>query len=380
MQAPESGEELAATSAGRTSVPDSEPASPTEPSGEDPAGEKPAGEEPAVGGADADAIRPLLQRVEQALQDNLANRRLSTELNGAWQILHGILAYGTEFEIETPEGTRPAVDHLLQGGRVEGFEAFPGDKLGDSSRPGLRMELQPSTKVGQGHRDQWLAVLAQAGLGPDTVLRSGDHEFVIEDWVRQVEHDIPLNVEWEFSWTLIGLLAYRPTDHRWTARDGNEYDIEVLLESEIEQSLPESACGGTHRLIGIAMAVDQRRAEQGLMIGAWDRAERLLADSIVQMKRNQNPDGSYSVDFHHRTGWTRDLGETLSTTGHVLEFLSLAASEETLREPWVQRSVTHLCDVLEQCREIDLECGALYHALHGLEVYGERLGRAGSAS
>ena len=322
---------------------------------------------------DSAELSALLDRVERTLEDNLKQRRLSTELNGAWQILHGVLAYGTEFTVETPDGVRPTIEYLLDGGRVRGFDPIVGDPLGDPPRPGLRTELEPSTKIGQGHRDQWLAVLAQAGLGPDTAIRTDDHEFVIEDWVRQIEHDIPRNLELEFSWTLIGLLAYRPTDHRWRARDGNEYNIEVLLESEIEQSLPSSACGGTHRLIGIAMALDRRRGEGKVITGPWERGERLIADSIAQARRNQNPDGSYSVAFHHRTGWTRDLGETLSTTGHVLEFLSLAASAETLREPWVRRSAEHLCDVLEQCRDIDLECGALYHALHGLQVYRQRL-------
>ena len=334
---------------------------------------------------------PLMEDVRRVLAENLEHRQLSAEVHGAWQILHGVLAYGTEFPIETSEGPQLAVEYLLGGGTVQGFDPMPGDRFppagetadalagtdGSSAEPrrGLRMHLQPGTKVGQGHRDQWLAVLAQAGLGPDTRLRSRDQEYRFEDWVRQVEWDIPLNLELEFSWTLIGLLAYRPTDHRWTARDGNDYDIEILLQSELEQSLPESACGGTHRLIGIAMALDRRRAEGAPIVGVWADAERLLADSIELARQNQNPDGSYGSSYHHRGGWTRDLGESLGTTGHVLEFLSLAASDETLRSPWVRRSVRHLCDLLDQCREIDLECGALYHALHGLQIYAARMAR-----
>ena len=55
------------------------------------------------------------------------------------------------------------------------------------------------------------------------------------------------------------------------------------------------------------------------------------------------------------------------------EFLAIAADEETLQSEWVQRSVRKLCDVLRQCRGIDLECGVLYHALHGLVEYQRRL-------
>lgn len=321
-----------------------------------------------------ESSRPLGTLVDETLEENRRFRRLSSELHGGWQILHGVLAYGELLKIDTPLGTRSAVDYLLAGGRVAGFEPLPGDLLGDPPRRGLRMELQPTTKVGQGHRDQWLAVLAQAGLERDAVITAGGHEFTMIDWVRQVEHDIPRNFEAEFSWTLIGLLAYRPTDHRWVARDGNVYDIELLVASELSKSLPASPCGGTHRLIGMAMALEQRRAEDAPVTGPWAEAETVIGDSIEMAKRNQNPDGSFSVDYHHRTGWTRDLGETLGTTGHVLEFLALAAPDETLREPWVERSVRRLCEVLEQCRDVDLECGVLYHALHGLREYRRRIG------
>ncbi|MEM0927301.1 MAG: ADP-ribosylation factor-directed GTPase activating protein isoform b, partial [Planctomycetota bacterium] len=136
--------------------------------------------------------------------------------------------------------------------------------------------------------------------------------------------------------------------------------------------LAESACGGTHRLIGIAAAVEKRRQESGSFSGTWQLARQTLEAAIELARRNQNPDGSYSKAYMHRTGWCRDLGEKLGTTGHVLEFLASAADPSTLRSQWVCRSVTHLCDVLDQCVGVDLECGVLYHALHGLVEYRRR--------
>ncbi len=318
---------------------------------------------------------PLEQLVQQTLSGNLDNRVLSTETHGAWQVLHGILAYGDRFQVQTPTGSRPAVEYLINGGKVDGFEPTSGDLLGQPPRPGLRMEMQPSTKIGQGHRDQWLAVLAQSGLNTDTELRSDGVTFTIGDWVRQMEYDVPLNLEMEFSWTLIALTAYRDTTHTWLGRDGGEYGVEDLVEWELQQDITESVCGGTHRLIGISMALNKRRDEGATIDGVWSQCESLLADAVETAKQNQNPDGSYSVDYHHRPGWTRDLGETLGTTGHVLEFLAFAASDETLQQPWVQRSVRRLCEVLAECQEVDLECGVLYHALHGLSEYQSRMRR-----
>lgn len=316
---------------------------------------------------------PLGELVSRTLKQNLTQRDLSSSTHGAWQVLHGILAYGSDFELETPTGPQPALAYLLSGQSLAGFEVEQGDKFGAEKRPGLRMAMQPSTKIGQGHRDQWLAVIAQSGLPLETTIKGQTHTFTLEDWMRQAEFDVPRNLEREFSWSLIALTAYRNTSHRWMARDGSQYSTESLLGSELEQSLPDSVCGGTHRLIGMAMALNRRREEGQPITGVWADADMLITAAIQLAKQNQNPDGSYSVAYLHRPGWTRDMGETLGSTGHVLEFLAIAAPAQTLTEPWVERSVRRLCDVLDQCSDVDLECGVLYHALHGLSEYQKRM-------
>ena len=37
------------------------------------------------------------------------------------------------------------------------------------------------------------------------------------------------------------------------------------------------------------------------------------------------------------------------------------------------RAVQHLVQALELTEEYDLECGALYHAVHGLMIYRDRM-------
>ena len=323
--------------------------------------------------AESPSDEPIAALVERTLEQNRVQRRLSVQTHGAWQILHGILAYGDQFTLETPTGSQIALDYLLQGKPVAGFEPTRGDLIGDPPRPGLQMAMQPSTKIGQGHRDQWLAVLSQSGLTPETEIDSPESAFTIEDWVRQVEYDVPRNLELEFSWTLIALTQFRDTDHQWIARDRNPYTIEDLVQSEVSQSIPSSVCGGTHRLIGIAASLAKRRGEGKPVTGVWADAETVLANAVEEARRNQNPDGSYGVDYLHRPGWTRDLGESLGTTGHVLEFIALSAPDRVLSEPWVERTARRLCGILQQCEGIDLECGVLYHALHGLQEYRARI-------
>ena len=316
---------------------------------------------------------PIRKLVSETLESNRKDRTLSVDVHGAWQVMHGVLAYGADFEVQTAEGPQPAIEYLLQGGELDGFDPRPGDAFGTPPRQGVRLELQPDSKIGQGHRDQWLAVLLQSGIRENAELSVGDSRFTIRDWLNQIQYDTPLNVESEFSWTLIALTALDPTTQRWLARDGQYYNVESLLNSELSQPYESSVCGGTHRLIGIAMALAKRRQEGNPMTTAWLQADELISRAIDSAKGNQNPDGSYSTNYLQRPGPVRDLGEALGTTGHVVEFLAIAAPDEVIREPWVQRSVRCLCQILKRCEGVDLECGSLYHALHGLVMYRQRL-------
>lgn len=317
--------------------------------------------------------RSLIERIDRTLEFNRTDRRLSVDRNGAWQILHGILAYGDRFEIDADGRRQVALDYLMSGHSIDGFQPRKGDWMGTPPRPGLRIEMDVATKVGQGHRDQWLAIVSQTGLPIDSEIAGDRRTFTLEDWLRQAEFDLPRNLELEFSWTLIPLVTYRGTEHRWTARDGYDYSVAQLVASEIEQSLESSVCGGTHRLIGVSMALDKRRREGLPLSGVWKDADEFVQSSITAAREHQNADGSFSITYLHRPGWTRDLGETLGTTGHVLEFLAFAADDETINQRWVRRAASRLCDVLDLCADVDLECGVLYHALHGLSHYKTRL-------
>jgi len=59
----------------------------------------------------------LKQQVSDTLLTNRRNRILSTDVNAAWQVMHGVLAYGREFQVETAAGPRPAMEYALGGGR-----------------------------------------------------------------------------------------------------------------------------------------------------------------------------------------------------------------------------------------------------------------------
>jgi hypothetical protein len=286
-----------------------------------------------------------------------------------------VLAYQREFPLQIGRDglTVPAVEHLLEGGAINGWQVRAGDVLDPGTgRRGLRAILQPGSKTGQGHPDQWLAVLAQSGLSPQQTIRVGDVHYRMSDYVAQVQRDVYRNVDREWSWTLIGLTSYLPTSATWTAGDGSEWSIEQLVRLEADQPINRSACGGTHRLIGMAMALNRHLDQGGDLTGAWSRADERVKHAIARARQLQNPDGSFSTNYFARGGRSPDLADAIRTTGHTLEFLAIAMTDQQLGEPWVRRAALHLCDVFRKTKQMPLECGALYHAAHGLVLYRQR--------
>ncbi|MBI1247496.1 ADP-ribosylation factor-directed GTPase activating protein isoform b [bacterium] len=329
--------------------------------------------------AAADQIDPdkLRDRIDHVLDFTLKHRHLNTEEHAAWQILHGSLAFGRSFPVMHEGELIPVVDYLQQGGKMNGWTIERGNKLvskdPEKENFGMRAITEPGTRAGQGHYDQWLAILSQCEVPADATFIVGPDTFTMTNFLQQVQLDISRNHAHEFSWTLIGLTKYFPTDHTWTDSTGQQWSIADLAQIELEQGLDGGACGGTHRLIGLSMALN-RRKEAGLPIeGPWAAAQQLIDESVVNARQYQNSNGALSVNYFQRPGVSPDLAENLGTSGHTLEFLSISLSDEQLKEEWVRRSVSYLCEVFERTESVSLECGALYHAAHGLALYRQRV-------
>ncbi|EAQ82290.1 hypothetical protein [Blastopirellula marina] len=336
----------------------------------------PAGQPLPTAAADIDMDK-LRDRIDAVLDYTLSQRKLNTKDHAAWQILHGALAYQDVYPVEHEGKFVSAVDHLLQGGKMTGWTMERGSPLpfvgaDGQKRVGLRALLEQGSKTGQGHNDQWLAILSQCDLAPETPILFDGHEYTMSDFIGQVQLDLSRNFDREYSWTLIALTAYLPTTASWVDSTGKTWSIPALVQSEVDQGFGSGACGGTHRLIGLSMALNRHTAQNGEMTPEWVAADERIQEAITKARDYQNPNGSLSSNYFGRPGSSPDLAEDIGTTGHTLEFLSLSLTEDQLREPWVARAAQHMCKVFEQTEGAPLECGALYHAAHGLVLYRQR--------
>ena len=193
----------------------------------------PSGSGAAGGGSAAMSDEALCAELDEVLEFTYDGRHLNLKEHAAWQILHGVLAYQDRFLVMNEAGQKvPAVDHVLNGGQMTGWTMEPGDWLDEAkTRRGLRAVLELGTKTGQGHADQWFAILAQTGLEPSQKIILRGEEYTLQEMIEQALWDVPRNVQSEYSWTLIGLTTYLPTDYSWTASDGKTWTIDRLVEN-----------------------------------------------------------------------------------------------------------------------------------------------------
>lgn len=317
---------------------------------------------------------PLVSRIDAALERERTQRLLSSSTNAAWQIMHGVISYGDELPLETPDrGVVGALDYAFHGGLINGFELGLGlTPLPKTQRTGVTARLEPGSYVGQGHPDQWLAIFAMANVPLETEVMVGDTQRTILDWARQAQVDVVNNLLNEYSWTLIGLTHYFPNEPRWETASGTMVSWEALVEAELTNDINSSACGGTHRLGGLVRALAAKQ-KLGLPDSpVWQEAQQVVSQAIENGRMNRSRDGSLSSSYFVKPSQSVDVSAELSSSGHIFEFLALALPSEQLAEPWMELAGLRLCDLLDATQAAELDCGALYHALNGLKIYRQR--------
>lgn len=324
----------------------------------------------------------LRSRIDRAIAATHA-RVLDPEVNNAWQIVHAVLCFGYDLQL-TIDGQRvPGLAWILNDSstdpqaesRLHGWQFTP-------TTHGLDSSVQPGSKVGAGHADQWLgycSIVPQVTL--DTSLDYRGQKYTIRNLVAEAKWHCPRNTE--LTWTLMALGRYLSIDDTWVASDGQTWNLERLVHFEAHQDLATSACGGSHRVFGLLTALaNYRRARPAApLTGAWLEAEQAVDNALAAIHDHQQPDGSFSQNYFTRASYARDVGDRISVTGHQLEVLVHALEGPDLAEPWIVRSVVCLCELLAAADRLELECGGLYHGVHGLILYREkRFGKPSTAT
>jgi hypothetical protein len=307
----------------------------------------------------------LKPRIEAAV-DQVRRRDVWTT-NGFWTVFHAILGMGPGTKLRDPDTDARinALEYICSGGEVRGMRFI-------QTKHGLDVQTGP-TFVGQGHQDQYVAEMAQWGIDADRRFVVDGKNYTYMDFVRHTQMRASIKSDQELSWAIIVIGQYLGTDVAWTNELGEKLTFEDIVRYELKADVEDAACGGTHRLFGLTWVYHLHLRKGGKKTGVWQE----IADKTIQYRnfahRNQNPDGSFSTSFFKGPGNEDDDLLRINTTGHTLEWLSLALTDEELKQQWVQDAANRLSLLILDLADEPIEGGSLYHAAHGLLLYYARV-------
>lgn len=314
-----------------------------------------------------DVPTALKERLEAALH-HVHQRDLRPD-HGFWTIFHGVLGMGLDTELVYGDTGKKIkfLDAISQGVKINGMQF-------DQTDDGVDVRTVEGSGMFQGHQDQFIAEMAQWGmpLTQKFKVRGKDCDFA--DFCRHSKMRSSITGNQELSWAIIIIGEFFGTNHKWTNNQGEILSFEDVLRYEVDQPIDTAACGGTHRLFGLTWVLHRYKQKGGKLTGVWKDA----ADRIEQYKQNakkyQNKsDGSFSSSYVSKAGYAKDVQARIGSTGHVLEWLALALTDDEIRQPWVQDAANALCLTILQNSAREIDGGSLYHATHGLHIYYERL-------
>lgn len=309
------------------------------------------------------AADPLGAKVDLAIEYT-SRRVLSTEAHSPWQIAHGMLALRQNYVLKKNGEKVSALEWIASGPSYRNLPWFLKTEHGGKGHH----YVEP--KWFEGHPNQFVALFTFCDLPLDFEFQADKGTITLQDIINNAKMEV--NDYEEVTWTLWFLCHYLEPDAEWQNQYKQPWSIERLIREQMSSKVTESACGGMHGLFAIAKARNAYLQSDKSLRGTWLEADMHLKRHISAVRSMQNRDGSFSSNYFKGPEWSRDLDKRVSTTGHSLEFLMMALSNEEIQQPWIRRAVERIADDLINSRRIPLEPGGMYHALDALILYRER--------
>lgn len=319
---------------------------------------------PATSGATA-AVDQFQAQLDLAIEVS-SRRYLRANEHSPWQIFHGLLALKQDFQL------------VLGGKKVNAIEWIATSEPRFDNQPllmktpfGGKFHSFTRPYAFEGHPAQFLALLSQSDLPLGYKFKVGTDFITVGDIINNTMKEV--NTREEVTWVLWGLQHYLKPDTQWVNQHNEPWSIERLVQIETAAPVVGAPCGGNHRLFALTRARDKHLKYGGKLTGNWQQADYKIRQHIEVARSLQNYDGTFSKMFYETSGHTTDLNQRFNTTGHTMEFLSIALPDSRLNEQWVRNAVMALSNDLVVNRQRQIDCGPLYHTLNSLIIYRSRL-------
>lgn len=319
----------------------------------------------AVGDANENEGRMCSQLVTET-REHVIRRLLSTDQHTPWQIMSGIEGLRRDMVLKNGDKTVNALEWIQAGPMYQGEPWFEKTEHGGRAHPYSKPYWF------EGHVNQFLSKFAACQLPLHATFGTPDGPITIQDMINHAK--MVVNDKEAVSWTLLALCHYLPPDAKWTNAKGDAWSIERLVDIEVGKHVggPTSPNGGTDGLYALAVARNEYLLTGKPLEGVWLKADEKIKKYIDLAKSQQNPDGTLSSDFFRSSKRKDDFDKRLASSGHLLQFLIHAVSDEQLKEDWIRRAVeTTASDIQVNGKEY-VSCDPLFTATEALTTYLER--------
>ncbi len=314
-------------------------------------------------------VDPLVKLATDAVEVS-SRRYLTADMHTPWQIIHGLLAYRQDFQLKLKDSDKKinAIEWASSGVNFRGESLFQKTPYGGRAHPFSQIFYF------EGHPTQFMAYLTMCRLPPSHEFKTASGEVVtVQDIINNAKMEVTRAPDVEMTWTLWALAHYLEPTAQWVNKNGEHWSMEELLRVELRNAIYDSPCGGTHSLFAIAYARNAHLQSKQPLRGVWLEADQKIQRFIAEAKALQNSDGSFSKHYFKGRDFSNDFNTRITGSGHMIEWLMVALPQSRLSEPWVQNGIRCVAQDLIENRHQNAECGPLYHAVDGLQIYRERM-------
>ncbi|MCA8989110.1 MAG: hypothetical protein KDA78_15800, partial [Planctomycetaceae bacterium] len=317
----------------------------------------------------AKSTQPASTQLQGLLDEAIeisSRRYLVANEHSPWQIYHGLNAFRRDFLVEYEGRLIPAMDWLS-----ESNPHFRGLPWFEKTVHGGRAHRYTEPYHFEGHPNQSLALMVMSNLPREHTFETSDGPITVNDIINNAK--VTLDPREELTWTLWFLTHYLDSDEVWMTSQGQTWSIEKLVEDQIQTKVTGAACGGTHNLYALSVSRNNHIRRGGQMRGVWIQADQKIKRYLTAARSLQRPDGSFPTSYFRGYGSPKTFSEKIASSGHMMEWIVVAADQKQLNDPWIEKGIRYLCDCLIRYRDEPAECGPLYHAVSAVMLYRERL-------
>jgi hypothetical protein len=236
------------------------------------------------------------------------------------------------------------------GSRDDILATFTSDKQGEKvlgasvvvlNRFGISLEGATGKAVRSNsdelHRDQSLAVLAEAGITLDHPILIAQRKYTVRDALACTIANFDINAH-ELCWTAVALSAYLPPSRTWRNKFGEEFSFDDVAQRLLSTPFHSVSCGGTHLLNALSVILYSDEQHTLLSEGMRRKVRVFLFNAKDRLIASQHSDGYWSLAWYtdrrvshvRARHWSPNLDDVRSqllVTGHLAEWM-LSLPEE----------------------------------------------------